>query len=135
MDRKLTNIDFAAIGHQDSWDKIHDFVNSIRKNDLVPLTIEEIKDTYKYIPPRKIFDVEISSTNKKCKSRGIYIETFISPDELKVRHFKKCIDIARQRVLAINDFMPINPPAFFGQALPFLLVAKLQNSMCCKAGA
>lgn len=92
MDRKLTSIDFAAIGHQDSWDKIDDFVSSLRKSDLVPLSIEEIKDTYKYIPPRKIFDVEILSTQKNCLSRGIYIETFISPDELKIRHFKKCLD-------------------------------------------
>lgn len=90
MDRKLTSIDFAAIGHQDSWDKIHDFVSSMRNSDLDPLTMEEIKDTFKYIPPRKIFDVEIFSTQKNCVSRGIYIETFISPDELKVKHFKKC---------------------------------------------
>lgn len=92
MDRKLTSIDFAAIGHQDSWDKIYDFVSSLRKSDLIPLTLEEIKDTYKYIPPRKIFDVEVYSIQKNCKSRGVYIETFISPDELKVRHFKKCMN-------------------------------------------
>ena len=151
MDRKLTRIDFAAIGHQDSWDKIHDFVSSIRKSDLVPLTIEEIKDTYKYIPPRKIFDVEILSTQKNCKSRGIYIETFISPDELKVRHFKKCLDKIKEAaeiavehnagITALGGFTSIvlegelnllNPGTFYttGNTLTTAFIIKSVETAC-----
>ena len=151
MDRKLTRIDFAAIGHQDSWDKINDFVSSIRKSDLVPLTIEEIKDTYKYIPPRKIFDVEVSSIQANCKSRGLYIETFISPDELKVRHFKKCIDKIKEAadiaatnhagVTALGGFTSIvlegelnllNPGTFYttGNTLTAAFIIKSVEEAC-----
>ena len=96
MDSESARIDFAAIGHQDSWDKISMFVNSMRNSELRPLTIEQIKDTYAFIPPRKIFDVFVGSTKNKSKSKGIYIETFISPDELKVKHFKKCLSKIRE---------------------------------------
>ena len=81
------HIDFALIGHQDCWKKITGFVDFL-SDGLKRLTPEKIAEVYPFIPPRKIFDVEIWSVTGQ-KARGCYIETFISPDELGVKYWKR----------------------------------------------
>jgi fatty aldehyde-generating acyl-ACP reductase len=92
MDSEPPSLDFAAIGHQDSWEKIHGFVNSMRDNKYPRLSMENIRDTYPWIPPRKLFETEIYSTHVPDPARGIYIETFISPDELQASHYRSCLN-------------------------------------------
>ena len=50
MDRTPAGIDFAAIGHQDSWQNISAMVNSIRTSGQGALSCEKIKNIYSYIP-------------------------------------------------------------------------------------
>jgi fatty aldehyde-generating acyl-ACP reductase len=85
MGYQSADIDFALIGHQDCWKKITGFVDFLSER---PLPAEKISEVYSFIPPRKIFDIEIQSITGE-KVNGCYIETFISPDELGVRHWKK----------------------------------------------
>lgn len=86
MDHQPASIRFAAIGHQDNWEKVQRFVNSIRElKDLRHLSLEQIREVYRYIPPRPLFDVVMHSANGSRVS-GVYIETFIPPDELNL-HF------------------------------------------------
>lgn len=92
MDSKSSSLDFAAIGHQESWEKIYDFVHSLRDKKNGELSMESIMETYSWIPPRKIFEVEIASTKTNQTSKGIYIETFISPEELSLKHYRTCIE-------------------------------------------
>jgi fatty aldehyde-generating acyl-ACP reductase len=88
MDREPARLKFALIGHQDSWDKITRFVNSMRKEGPNgSLTLEKIKEVYSYIPPRNLFDIFTQSAITGT-TRGVYIETFISPDELDNRHLR-----------------------------------------------
>lgn len=92
MDHQPASIKFAIIGHQDSWKSVAQFVNNIRiTNDNELLSLEKIKQVYGFIPPRKLFDIVVNSTS--CDSiNGAYIETFISPDELDIKHLRKNIE-------------------------------------------
>ncbi len=81
MDSAAPGLDFAAIGHQDSWAHITTFVNGIRSGAQAPLPAEKIKDIFAYIPPRDIFRVKVKSATG-ATINGVYIETFIDPDKL-----------------------------------------------------
>jgi predicted amino acid dehydrogenase len=87
MDHQSSDIEFALIGHQDSWKKITSFVDYLSINKQ-PLTAEKIAEVYSFIPPRKLFDIEVHSITGQT-SKGCYIESFISPAELGLRHWKK----------------------------------------------
>jgi fatty aldehyde-generating acyl-ACP reductase len=86
MDSKPTNLDFALIGHLDSWGKALKYVNALRDiKGMTPISLDTVKDIYSYIPPRDLFNIEIKSRSGELR-RGVYIETFISPDELDGAH-------------------------------------------------
>jgi fatty aldehyde-generating acyl-ACP reductase len=92
-----SRINFAAIGHQDSWDNIERFVNGMRAPGQDLLTVEKIKNIFPYIPPRVLFNVNVKSITGK-EINGVYIDTFIDPDKLDARHartnIKKVIQAA-----------------------------------------
>ncbi len=89
MGHQSAGIDFALIGHQDSWDKIMQYVHRLRVVDTDrPLTLGEVKDIFSYIPPRVLFDIAVSAPGGKIV-HGVYIETFISPDELSAAYLHK----------------------------------------------
>ncbi len=96
MDSTASDVAFALIGHQDSWLKISGFVNLLRDNaNGHEMTKDKIAEVYSYFPPRAIFDIEVRSTTGKL-SKGKYIETFISPDELTVKYWKKNISKVKE---------------------------------------
>ncbi|MEO7044854.1 MAG: hypothetical protein ABI091_06070 [Ferruginibacter sp.] len=90
MGNKSSSLKFALIGHQDSWGNVMQFVKSmgLPGNDL---SLTKVQEIFTYIPPRKIFDIEVNSTTSG-KIHGAYIETFIAPDELDVKYLRKNID-------------------------------------------
>src|SRR4030095_13596247 len=90
MDRKPAGIDFAAIGHQESWRHVTGFVNSIRKSTLEQLSEEKVKDIFPFIPPREIFRIKAFSTTGAMIT-GAYIETFIPPDALDAEFMRSNI--------------------------------------------
>ncbi|MGB8193783.1 MAG: hypothetical protein WCF67_17760, partial [Chitinophagaceae bacterium] len=96
MDREPSLLKFAAIGHQDNWDKVVRFVNTIRAlGEKQELTLQQIRDVYGFIPPRTLFDVEMhSAITGSCK--GIYIDTFIAPDELDAKHLRTNLQKVKQ---------------------------------------
>ncbi len=80
MDHQSPSLDFAFIGHQESWERIGLWVNRMRREELLaPLGLQKIMEVYPYIPPRPLFDIEFYSPIAG-KVRGVYIETFIPPD-------------------------------------------------------
>ncbi len=87
MDSTTTSLDFAVIGHQDSWDNIHGFVNGLRTSSQGELSLEKVKSIFPFIPPRELFRVEVNSITGK-KINGVYIDTFIEPDKLDPRHLR-----------------------------------------------
>ena len=87
MDSSTPRLDFAVIGHQDSWSNIHTFVNSIRNSSQSDLSMENVKNIFPYIPPRDLFRVNVKSKTGAFIN-GVYIDTFIEPDKLGIKHLR-----------------------------------------------
>jgi fatty aldehyde-generating acyl-ACP reductase len=74
-------IDFALIGHQESWRAAADVLAVLRGPQHTPLPDDEIRDILPWIPPRTVCHVEVGSI-MGANARGIYIDSFIPPDRL-----------------------------------------------------
>jgi predicted amino acid dehydrogenase len=92
-----SGLDFALIGHQDSWRSAHDVLTFLRGPRLAPLPEDEIRDILPWIPPRPVCHVEVGSTTG-ATARGLYIDSFIPPDCLEADHTHD--NIARVRSAA-----------------------------------
>jgi fatty aldehyde-generating acyl-ACP reductase len=92
-----TGIDFALIGHQESWRAAGDVLAVLRGPQQTPLRDDEIRDILPWIPPRPICHVEIRSITG-AKARGLYIDSFIPPDRLGASYVHE--NIARVRAAA-----------------------------------
>ena len=95
-------VDFALIGHQESWRAAADVLAVLRGPELTPLPDDEIKDIFPWIPPRAVCHVEVGSiagsragANGGVKARGVYIDSFIPPDHLGAAYMHE--NIARVR--------------------------------------
>ncbi len=87
MASTTSSVDFAVIGHQDSWQHIEMFVNGLRSDGQEKLSIEKIKNIFPFIPPRVLFRVKVKSTTGN-EINGIYIDCFIDPDKLDAQYSK-----------------------------------------------
>src|ERR1700686_2512491 len=87
-------LDFALIGHQESWRAAADVLAVLRGPEHTPLPDEEIKDILPWIPPRAVCHVEVGSI-VGAKARGLYIDSFIPPDRLEAAYVHE--NIARVR--------------------------------------
>lgn len=116
MDSPAAGLDFAAIGHQDSWQNVSAFINAIRGNEREKLTVEKIRDIFSFIPPRDLFRVKVRSKTG-AEINGVYIETFIDPDKLDVASLRTNIHKVMQaissakkmgaRIVALGGFTSI----------------------------
>ncbi len=75
-------IDFALIGHQESWRAVADVLAVLRGPKHSPLPDDEIKDILPWIPPRPVCHVDVGSI-AGAKAHGVYIDSFIPPDHLE----------------------------------------------------
>ena len=87
-------VDFALIGHQESWRAAADVLAVLRGPGHPPLPDDEIKDILPWIPPRAICHVGLGSITG-AEARGIYIDSFIPPDRLDASYMRD--NIARVR--------------------------------------
>jgi fatty aldehyde-generating acyl-ACP reductase len=94
---RSSEVDFALIGHQESWRAAADVLAVLRGPQRTPLPDEEVKDILPWIPPRAVCHVEAASIAGK-KARGLYIESFIPPDRLEAAYV--CENVARVRAAA-----------------------------------
>ena len=71
---------FVALGHQESWDQVRAVLEGIRPSNSARLQPEDLRSLMKWIPPRTIsrFDIGTSA----AAAQGIFVDTFISPDDL-----------------------------------------------------
>src|SRR3984957_19728865 len=91
------DVDFALIGHQESWRAAADVLAVLRGPERTPLPDDEIRDILPWIPPRAVCHVEVSSI-EDAKARGLYIDSFIPPDRLEAAYVHE--NIARVRAAA-----------------------------------
>jgi len=102
MDRETPSLDFAVIGHQDSWPNIQSLINVMRTSELEELPISKIKGIYDYIPPRGIFKMHVKSPTG-IETNGLYIDTFIDPDKLNAQNLRKNIQKVKDAVKVAHN--------------------------------
>src|SRR4051794_26302500 len=96
MGNQSSSLKFAVIGHQESWENVMPFVQTMRlPGNSNELSLEKVKEVFTYIPPRKLFDIELNSS-VQGEIQGAYIETFIAPDELDIKYLRKNINKVKQ---------------------------------------
>src|ERR1700722_13213254 len=88
------DVDFALIGHQESWRAAADVLAVLRGPEHAPLPNDEIRDILPWIPPRAVCHVEVGSI-ARAQARGLYIDSFIPPDRLEAAYVHE--NIARVR--------------------------------------
>jgi len=81
----VAEVDFALIGHPESWRSAADVLSVLRGPEHSPLPDDEIKDILPWIPPRAVCHVEVGSTTG-ATAHGLYIDSFIPPDCLEAAH-------------------------------------------------
>jgi fatty aldehyde-generating acyl-ACP reductase len=94
---RTNDVDFALIGHQESWRAAADVLGVLRGPLRTPLPDDEIKDILPWIPPRAVCRVDAGSITG-AKARGLYIDSFIPPDRLEAAYVHE--NIARVRAAA-----------------------------------
>jgi fatty aldehyde-generating acyl-ACP reductase len=109
-------VEFALIGHQESWRAAADVVAVLRGPQHTPLPDDEIKDILPWIPPRAVCHVDVGSISG-AHARGLYIDSFIPPDRLeagyvheniaRVRGAAACAIKARAKIVSLGGFSSI----------------------------
>jgi fatty aldehyde-generating acyl-ACP reductase len=89
------SIDFALIGHQESWKAASDVIAVLRGQDLDPIPEDEVQEMLPWIPPRAVCRIEAKSI-QGTRSRGLYIDSFIPPDRLDSRYLRENLARVRQ---------------------------------------
>lgn len=84
-----SRLDFALIGHLESWEKIANVMCHLRDPKCGELSMEQIREIVPWIPPRATCRITIRSHLSDESVWGIYIDTFITPNELRSQSFKK----------------------------------------------
>lgn len=93
----MSPLDFALIGHQESWRAAADVLAVLRGPGRAPLPDEDIREIFPWIPPRAVCHVEVASSTG-AKARGLYIDSFIPPDRLDAANIHD--NLARVRAAA-----------------------------------
>jgi fatty aldehyde-generating acyl-ACP reductase len=88
-------LDFALIGHQESWRAAADVVAALRGPEHAPIPDDEIREILPWIPPRAVCHVEARSA-LGTSAHGIYIDTFIPPDRLGFDFLRENLTLVRQ---------------------------------------
>jgi predicted amino acid dehydrogenase len=113
---RTVDVDFALIGHQESWKAAADVLAALRGPERTPLPDDEIKDILAWIPPRAVCHVEVGSI-AGAKATGSYIDSFIPPDRLqaayvheniaRVRDAAACAIQAAAKIVSLGGFSSI----------------------------
>ena len=120
----VAGVDFALIGHQESWRAAADVLAVLRGPERAPLPDDEIRDILPWIPPRTVCHVEVASL-AGAKARGLYIDSFIAPDRLedayvrdniaRVRAAARCAIKAEAKIVSLGGFSSILIEGNFNQ--------------------
>ena len=95
MGSQSAGIDFALIGHVDRWDKLFKILRELRDTHRGDVAESELRSIVPWIPPRTAMRLNVHSHPSGKVARGIYIETFITPDQLEAGNFKQVVEKVR----------------------------------------
>jgi predicted amino acid dehydrogenase len=77
----VAQVDFALVGHPESWRAAAEVFSALRGPEHTPLPDDELKDIIPWIPPRAVCRVDVKSI-AGAEAHGLYIDSFIPPDRL-----------------------------------------------------
>jgi fatty aldehyde-generating acyl-ACP reductase len=116
MGRAIAGVDFALIGHPESWSAAARVFSALRGPERTPLPDDEIQDILPWIPPRAVCRVAVRSI-AGAEARGVYIDSFIPPDRLdaacvrenltRVRAAAACAIDAGAGIVSLGGFSSI----------------------------
>ncbi|HEV8042413.1 MAG TPA: hypothetical protein VGP62_26285 [Bryobacteraceae bacterium] len=116
MGGSVTGLDFALIGHPESWRAAADVLAVLRGPAHTPLADDEVEDILPWIPPRPVCHVEVGSV-AGATARGVYIDSFIPPGRLepayihdnvaRVRGAAACAIQAGAKIVSLGGFSSI----------------------------
>jgi predicted amino acid dehydrogenase len=116
MGGPTAGVDFALVGHQESWRAAVDVLAFLRGPAQTALAEEEVRDILPWIPPRTVCHVDVASP-AGGKASGVYIDSFIPPDCLEARHTHEnitrvryaaaCAIKAGARIVSLGGFSSI----------------------------
>lgn len=84
----MSSLDFALIGHMESWSDASAVLGQLRGPSCDPLPEEDLRSIVEWLPPRTICRVTAHSTSG-ANARGVYIDAFIPPDRLDSRFLRE----------------------------------------------
>jgi predicted amino acid dehydrogenase len=109
-------VDFALIGHQESWRAAADVLAILRGPTYPPIPDDEVEDIFPWIPPRVACHVDVRSV-LGTTAHGLYIESFIPPDRLdasfirenlgRVRAAAACAIKSGAKIVSLGGFSSI----------------------------
>jgi len=91
---------FAVIGHQETWSQIASIVGHMRGPAQPALTEAQLREIVPWIPPRTVGRLTVAAAPDASPVHGIYIDTFITPDELAARPTRRVLDKVRDGIRA-----------------------------------
>jgi fatty aldehyde-generating acyl-ACP reductase len=109
-------VDFALVGHQESWRAASDVLAVLRGPDHPPIPDDEVPEILPWIPPRAVCRIEARSV-LGAKAHGLYIDSFIPPDRLdpsflrenlgRVRDAAACASREGAKIVSLGGFSSI----------------------------
>ena len=90
---------FAALGHQESWSQLAAIVRALRPPGAEALSDADLRSVVGWIPPRTVSRVQIALP-PAAAIRGVYIDTFITPDDLVAGPTRLVLDKVRDAIRA-----------------------------------
>lgn len=88
-------LDFALVGHQESWRAASDVLAVLRGPGRSPIPDDEVEDILPWIPPRAVCHIEVRSVLGTV-AHGIYIDCFIPPDRLDASFIRENLGRVRE---------------------------------------
>src|SRR3984885_3601655 len=142
----MPQVDFALIGHPESWKTAAAVISVLRGADRPPVAEQDVREIIPWIPPRVSSRVTVGSS-QGYQAHGVYIDSFIPPDRLdgrflrenlaRVRAAAACAIKAGARVVTLGgfssillegktDLLPSHPETAFttGNTLTVALIVK-----------
>jgi fatty aldehyde-generating acyl-ACP reductase len=120
-------VDFALVGHPESWSAAADVFAALRGPECSPLPDDEIKDILPWIPPRAVCRVDVKSIGR-AEAHGLYIDSFIPPDRLDAASVRENLTRVRAaaayaikagaRIVSLGGFSSILLEGNFDQLPP-----------------
>ena len=112
----MSQVDFALIGHLETWNAAAAVISALRGPQRPPISLADIREIIPWIPPRAVCRVTVGSA-KGHQVRGVYIDSFIPPDRLegpflrenltRVRKAAECAVREDARIATLGGFSSI----------------------------